>query len=120
MDIGRERVCNRAVLWTDCELGVALVDEQPTLSHALQVAHKLFFEQALVDRLLARTGSDQRRWNWQPTESDSLAQGRTRTPDTRPRCDLANMRLERERKARDLVLVTHRERTCDCSCRGRQ
>ena len=52
-----------------------------------------------------------------PTESDSLAQGRTRTPDTRPRCDLANRRHERERKARDLVLATHREGYCDCSCR---
>ena len=47
-------VCSRTVLWTDCELGVALVDEQPTLPHALQVAHKLFFEQAPVDRLLVR------------------------------------------------------------------
>ena len=99
------------------QLGVALVDEQPTLPHALQVAHKLFFEQAPVDRLLARRGSNQRRWNWQPTESDSLAQGRTRTPDTRPRCDVANIRLERERKARDLVLVTPKEWNSDCPCR---
>ena len=30
----------------------------------------------------------------QPTESDSLAQGRTRTSDTRPQCNLANERLE--------------------------
>ena len=44
MDIGRERVCNRAVLWTDCERSVALVDEQHTLPHVLQVAHKLFFK----------------------------------------------------------------------------
>ena len=50
-------------------------------------------------------------------ESDSLAQGRTRTPDARPRCDLANIRLEREGKARDLVLVTPRERNSDCPCR---
>ena len=54
-------------------------------SHTLFRLHtNSFFEQAPVDRLLARRGSNQRRWNWQPMESDSLAQGRTQTPDTRP------------------------------------
>ena len=29
VDIGRDSVCNRAVLWTDCEQGVALVEQLP-------------------------------------------------------------------------------------------
>ena len=87
-----------------------------TPSCSISCTHAVF-KQAPVDRQLARRGSNQRRWNWQTAESDSLAQGRTRTPDTRPRCDLANIRLERERKARDLVLVTPRERDSDCPCR---
>ena len=113
----RVRVCVKsAVLWTDSELGVALVDEQRTLPTFHGCTQTLFQNQrlwtgSLRGEALTCAGGQL------PTESDSLAQGRTRTPDTRPRCDLANRRLERERKARDLVLVTPRVRNCDFSCR---
>ena len=86
VDIRLESVCNRAVLWTDCERGVALVDRLQH-SHTLFRLHTSSFSSghlwtgareerpipALVDRL--------------QREGDSLAQGGTRTPDTRPRCD---------------------------------
>ena len=58
VDIGRERVCNRAVLWTDCERRVALVDVQHTLPHVLQVAHKLSCSWSCAGPLVARTSVD--------------------------------------------------------------
>ena len=64
------------------------MDELPTLPHALQVAHKLFFKEAPVDRLLARRGSNQRWWPAAYGERlEALAQGRTQTRDTRLQCD---------------------------------
>ena len=76
------------------------------------VAHKLFFKYQRLwtgcSRGEALTCAGKTRLL---TESDSLAQGRTRTLDTRPRCDLANTYDSSESdKARDLVLATHRER----------
>ena len=50
-----------------------------------------------VDRLRAGSCAG-RPLDLVPTESDSLAQGRTRTLDTRPRCDLGSIRHEREAK----------------------
>ena len=55
---GRERVCSRAVMWTDCERRVALVDEQHTLPHALWVAHKLSNSWFRTGPLVPRTSVD--------------------------------------------------------------
>ena len=83
----------QAVLWTDCEHGVAPAEWAAyTLACSDSYTHVVF--KALAEWLVARRGSNQRRRNWQLKESDSLAQGRTRTFDTRPQCDLVNVRHE--------------------------
>ena len=82
-----------AVLRTDCEHGVAPAEWQLTLPHALLVAHTWFSSKRLWTgcwrgEALTSVGGRQLK------ESDSLAQGRTRTPDTRPQCDLVTLRHE--------------------------
>ena len=60
----RARECvQSAVLWTDCELGVALVDEQRTLPTFHGLHTNSCSKPAPVDRQLARRGSNQRRYD---------------------------------------------------------
>ena len=93
-----EQCCGQTANWESRSWTSSVHSQRST------VAHKLFFKPAPVDRQ-------------QLMESDSLAQDRIRTLDTRPRCDLPTNDTSESEKARDLVLVTPRVRNCDCSCR---
>ena len=83
-----------AILWTDCELGVPLVDEQRTLPTFHGCTQTLFQIQRLWRGSLRGEAPTIVGTTRQLTKSDSLAQGRTWTLDTRPRCDLQTVRHE--------------------------
>ena len=106
-----KRVCAiRAVLWTDCRTGSRARGRAAYTPNVPRLHTNSFSKPAPVDRQLARRGSNQRLWTGGSFRraTHSLRDARGHLTHVRG-ATWQTVRLERERKARDLVLATHRE-----------